>query len=453
MNTAEIRQRFVGYYEDLGYQPLPSASMIDPSIPMSFVMSAGLVQVENSLAKSTKREGNQFVLVQSCFRHFDLDKVGVDNTHLSLFEMPGAFVFGHNGKAGTIQRMWTLATSVLGIDANRIWVSYFKGDDVLHSFVSEDSITRQAWLNVGIPENRLVGLGAESNYWIQGKGIHSTETIRKCGPNTELFFDRGEEKACGQNCKPGCSCGRFVEFSNSLFISSEIDPRDATINPINTPFTETVIGSERVAMICQKVRSVFETSDLEPIIETIHRFVSVPYLSEIITAQECVIADHLKGLYYLMADGAPPPGKDGRARIIKMLIRRVATRQIMLGISSEAFLPAVLQRISQIVPSNMKSMWIQERFTSCFLSETQRFSITIERGIHQLSRFLKENGNQTLSGLQVLCLEKQWGLPTQLTSMELKKRGLVFKESEYWEALKMVKKTIGYDGRPYHVNA
>ncbi|HJS18226.1 MAG TPA: alanine--tRNA ligase-related protein, partial [Anaerolineales bacterium] len=130
MNIVEIRQRFVGYYENMGYLSLPGAPMLDPSIPMSFVMSAGLVQVENSLAKSTKRVGNQYVLVQNCFRHFDLEKVGTDDIHLSLFEMPGAFVFGSDGKDGTVKRMWNLATAVLGLDKEHIWVSYLKGGEV-----------------------------------------------------------------------------------------------------------------------------------------------------------------------------------------------------------------------------------------------------------------------------------------------------------------------------------
>ncbi len=98
MNCAEIRQKFVQYYQNLGFQLLPRAPMMHPSIPMSFVMSTGLVQVETSLANTKNRSGNQFVLVQDCFRHFDLDRIGTDNIHLSLFEMSGAFVFRSNGQ-------------------------------------------------------------------------------------------------------------------------------------------------------------------------------------------------------------------------------------------------------------------------------------------------------------------------------------------------------------------
>ena len=109
MNTGEIRRRFVDYYTGLGFHPLPRAPMLHPSIPMSFVMSARLVQIETSLAQVKDRPGDQFVLVQECFHHFNLDKVGTDDIHLSLFEIPATFTFNPNGRAGTVRQIWTLA--------------------------------------------------------------------------------------------------------------------------------------------------------------------------------------------------------------------------------------------------------------------------------------------------------------------------------------------------------
>jgi len=339
MHSSEIRRRFVDYYKGLGFYVLPRAPMLHPSIPMSFVMSAGLVQIETSLAQVEDRPGDQFVLVQECFRHFDLDKVGTDDIHLSLFEMPAAFVFGSDGKADTIRQIWTLATEILGMDEDHIWVSHFRGGKVLDEHLPSDEATRQAWIEVGVPENRIVGLGTHGNYWVQGGEIDGMGTPRKAGPNTELFYDRGAERACGTGCRPGCKCGRFVEFANSLFICRELDEQSGCLRPMAEPFVETVIGTERVAMILQDVRSVFEIDSYRPIINTIHGFVRRPDLPEsLVVASERVIADYLKALYILVADGAPPPGKDGRERIIKLLIRGLMTRQIVLGIQSQEFL-------------------------------------------------------------------------------------------------------------------
>jgi alanyl-tRNA synthetase len=405
--------------------------MIDPSIPMSFVMSAGLVQVENSLAKSIKREGNRYVLVQECFRHFDLEKVGTDDTHLSLFEMPGAFIFGPDGKSGTVRRMWTLATSVLGLDKEHIWATYFSGGQVMDDNLLEDIETRNAWLKSGILESHIVGLGVDKNYWIQGKGIEDISISKKCGPNTELFYDRGTQKACSENCKPGCNCGRFIEFSNSLFISSEVKRDKRFIQPLENPFTETVIGTERIAMIHQGSQSVFEIDSIKPLITTLHQFIGETISSEISTAHERVIVDHLRGLYFLIADGAPPPGKDGRARIIKMLIRRVATRLIILGIDPRLILPKILTCVSEMDSENIQENGIKEQVITFFLAEYERYTRTIKRGELKLMQTLKENSGQALSGLQIVCLEKQWGMPSLLTAMILQKLELPFQEDEY----------------------
>jgi alanyl-tRNA synthetase len=441
MDSVDIRRLFTNHFEDMGYQSLPRAPMIDPSIPMSFVMSAGLVQVENSLAKSIKREGNRYVLVQECFRHFDLEKVGTDDTHLSLFEMPGAFIFGPDGKSGTVRRMWTLATSVLGLDKDHIWATYFNGGQVKDDNLPEDIETRDAWLKSGILENHIVGLGIDKNYWIQGKGIEDVSVSKKCGPNTELFYDRGTQRACGENCKPGCNCGRFVEFSNSLFICSEIKRDKRFIQPLENPFTETVIGTERIAMIRQGSQSVFEIDSIKPLITTLHQFVRKTITLEMLIAHERVIADHLRGLYFLIADGAPPPGKDGRARIIKMLIRRVATRLIILDIDPRLILSEILACVSRMASKNMQGAEIKKQVITYFLSEYERYSRTIKRGEYKLMQILKENGGDTLSGPQIVCLEKQWGLPSLLTAMILQKLELSFQEDEYKSVLSIANET------------
>lgn len=442
MIAAEIRERFVDYYEHNGFSRLPRAPMLHPSIPMSFVMSAGLVQVETSLANAEDRDGDRFVLVQECFRHFDIDRVGKTDTHLSLFEMPGAFVFGPNGKETTIRRMWTLATSVLHVDKDRIWVSYFGGGRVLGKSIAPDKETYQAWIDVGAPPNRIVGLGPKHNYWIQGGGIDGMESPRKAGPNTELFYDRGKGLACGPDCKPGCRCGRFVEFSNSLFICYERAQGNGHLHPMSEPFAETVIGTERVAMILQNVGSVFAIDSYKPMMSVIEDYIDKPDVGEkLLLESKRVIADYARALHVLVADGAPPPGKNGRERIIKLLIRGMVTRQILLGIRSSGFLHAIVDCLCQKEHNSIRSSpTVQRRITKYFRDEAERFLDTVERGRHQLERFLDENEGQTLSGSQILFLEKRRGLPNLITAMLLHKKGLVFAKTDYENSLEIWKK-------------
>jgi len=396
---------------------LPSAPMMDPSIPMSFVMSAGLVQVENSIAKSTIREGNQYVLVQNCFRHFDLDKVGTDDIHLSFFEMPGAFVFGPNKKVDTIQKMWRLATSVFGIEKEKIWPTYFAGGSVSHNWLTGDGDTKDAWLATDLNPNQLVGLGVENNYWVQGAGIDGLE-IRKCGPNTELFFDRGSDIGCNQECNPGCACGRFIEFSNSLFISSEIDPEYNSITPLANPFTETVIGIERIAMILRNYESVFGIEEYRPILRTIDSHIFINDTEEkIINQSKYIIADHFRALYNLITNDAPPPGKDGRARIMRTLIRRIITRMLVLGIPPQDFLHTVARNWQRIIPLHLRYEWAGNRFEEYFHSELHRYLQTIERGRRQIIRYLEASEDNIISSDQKLHLKKNLGLLPLLTSM------------------------------------
>ncbi len=407
--------------------------MLHPSIPMSFVMSAGLEQVETSLSASDKRPGNKFVLIQDCFRHFDLEAVGTDNAHLSFFEMPGAFVFGKNERQSTIRHMWKLVTQALGIDPAHIWVSYFRGDKLGNQEFSRDERTYQAWRNIGIPPNRLVGLGIPDNYWIQGDGLQKSALhSRKCGPSTELFYDLGAERSCGRDCQPGCWCGRFVEFSNSLFITHNLTPALTGLKSMANPFTETVIGTERISMILQNAPSVFDTTDYRFLIRFVRESAIQTNLSpHLIRESECVIADHLKALCKLVADGAPPPGKNGRERIIKLLIRRILTRQILLGITSQDF-PCLL--ITSLVGTNGNRP-IQKKVIEYFERESQRFRKTIDRGCCQLEQMLAQNQGQSLSGSQILDLEKKWGLPRLLTETMLHEKGLPFSETEYKSAL------------------
>lgn len=431
MECAEIRRRFIEHYRQRGFQLLPRAPMLHPSIPMSFVMSAGLVQVETSLAATKHAAGNKFVLVQDCFRHFDLERVGTDNTHLSLFEMPAAFVFGENARQTVLPRIWDFVTNEVGIDPARIWISYFAGGDVEGHQMPQDALTYQTWRGLGVHDSRLVGLGRPHNYWVQGGGIEHDDGsgLKKCGANTELFYDMGAEQACGEDCQPGCGCGRFIEFSNSLFVSHHLNPQTNTLTPMDDPFTETVIGNERVAMIAQGAASVFDTAQYRPMIEAIRQSVTRADLPEALIQESiCVIVDHVRALYVLIADGAPPPGKDGRARLIKLLIRRIVARQMLLGIETDTLLHDILETAVEKAAShkNMTFTIITDYFTY----EAARFKITVERGKRELMRLVQNNAGQPLSLPQMHYLEKKHGLPSLLARFFSQGKNLIVHDDE-----------------------
>jgi alanyl-tRNA synthetase len=435
MKSFEISDRFVHYYQSNGFELLPSASLLDPSIPMTFVMSAGLVQVEMSLEQLGHSKGDSYVLSQKCFRHFDLNSIGSSSLHLSLFEMPGAFTFWAKSKESTIQRMWDLVTNVLGIASDRLWISYFGGGSKGGHEFPPDTETYQAWTNTGFPKERIVALGPNDNLWMQGGGIDGHEPRRKCGPNTEVFFDRGVELCCGSHCQPGCRCGRFVEFANSLFIFAEVDEESGVLQVMRRPFYETVIGTERVAMILQDRASVFDIDCIRPLVDVVGSFCDELGEDERSKRAKRIITDYMRALLFLSADGAPPPGKGGRRRIMKQLIRGVITQQRILGVSSPVFLPSLIDSVVSIYGKRYpKLVGGRQPLLDYFADQQARFGNTLRRGNQQLNHLIQRSTG-ALTGEQIVELVKMHGLPLPLIRSELHQRGIDFSPQAYQVAL------------------
>ncbi len=437
MQSSVIGPIFLKFFQDQGFSVLPRASLLDPSIPMSFVMSAGLVQVESALGDKSRPRGQKYILIQKCFRHFDIETVGNDDMHLSFFEMPGAFVFGPIDKFRVIQSMWYLLTESLHLDPQRLWVSFFAGGMKAGHDLEADTTAFEGWLRLGLPRERIIGLGAEHNFWMQGDGIDGVSEYHKCGPNTEVFWDRGAEHSCGRNCQPGCRCGRYLELANSLFIGLQIDSRRDLIVPLSEPFAETVIGTERLAMILQGKNSVFEIDALEPLIAIIESFCDFEDPRRLLYRKQVfVIADHIRALVSLVADGAPAPwGQDGekggRHRLIRMLIRRILAAQIVLGIHQTGFIPAIVDAVIEANEERRELGVARDRVLSYFEGEAKRFNFTLNRGRRELSRLLEKYPTRSFSGSHVVYLEKSYGIPKIILERELADQGISFNQADY----------------------
>ena len=433
LSSAQVGQTFLEYYEADGFEVIPGSSLLDPSVPMSFVMSAGLVQVEMSAILRGGRSGDRYALLQNCFRHFDLDQVGQSDMHLSLFQMPGAFTFGPVSKQDRVAQTWILLTNVYGFWADALWVTYFAGDEVAGHRFEPDRETYQAWRDVGVPAERIVGLGAEHNFWKQGASIVGQEHVPKCGPNTEVFFDRGAHLSCGPACRPGCNCGRFVEFVNTLFITCHIDDETGVFRPLEAPFTETVMGTERVAMLLQGVSSVFEIDGIRPLIGCVRGFAKAPALPVADRARhERVLVDHIRALLFLVADGAPQPGKGGRAYLVRRLVRGVLTSQKILGISDPAFVRSLVEAALCLYASqHPRLLSAQGKMLEYIADERGRFERTLKAGQRKLDRLLRRRGDESISGEDMLNLEKCHGVPKPLLEVMLVQRQVRFSRQAY----------------------
>ena len=430
MRYTTVRNRFLNYFKELNYAQLERASMLHPSIPMSFVMSAGLVQVESSLKLNKIKEGNKFVLIQDCFRHFDQKKV-VSNSqnHLSLFEMSGAFEFGEINQLHTIKKIWNFIINDLKISKNQIWVTYFKGDRIGNNEISEDLATYHAWQSIGINEKRIVGLSKKDNFWIQGGSLENANIkSRKCGTNSEIFFDKGESYNCGGFCQPSCDCGRFIEFANILFIKYKFTDENQPLQKLATPFAETVIGNERVAMILQNKSVVFKIDSYSYLREDIAAFANTTSLDSSLAVQSInVIMDHLRAIYMLVADGAPPPGKGGRSHIMKKLIRGVVSRLIILDIPMESFIQFALEKIITRFGDKIDyNSSIKSKILFYFKTDSDRFIRTIEKGQRRILNFVKNNSEEKLSSSQIYYFEKTLGVPQVIIHKIAQENGITY---------------------------
>jgi alanyl-tRNA synthetase len=405
MQLSEISPLFVDHFKRKGFASLPGGSLLHPSIPMTFVMSAGLAQVESILNSSSEHLPAKLVFSQICFRHFDVQSIGASKFHLTLFEMPAAFWFENIDRKEVISSLWQFLTAVLNIDPERIWITYFSEAGISPSHFLKDTEAEQAWLDVGLSSSRIIGRGVDSNYWKQGAGFEGVERYRKLGPNTEVFYDFGENYACGEDCLPGWTCGRFVEIANSLFVNSYLDIETNLINPLNMPFCETVVGAERIAMVIQNKTSVFDIDSIEPIIGV------MTIKEDDAVISERVIVDHLRSLVFLVAHGAPPPGKDGRRKIVKKLIRGAISHMICLGIWRPGVLPMLVRFIVDFYKDADIRVSSQEATLLSYLNqESLRYEKTVERGKRKFIQFIAQSLDGNLTTDQMDCLTSKYGL-------------------------------------------
>lgn len=436
---ARVVDRFLHYYHAMGAEVLPGASLVDPAIPQNFVMSAGLAHFEGSPYDQSSKGIRQCVLCQNCFRYFDLEHMERSDYHLSLFKMLGAFSFGSIERESAISQLWELLVNDYGVDASHLWATYFGGGKVNECDIPVDADTRSAWIKVGVKPERVVGLDARHSFWKQGRATVGDQHAPKCGEHTEVYFDRGEVYKCGLMCGPGCSCGRFVEFAGILFITYHMGDLPGELTTLPLPFSETVVGVERLAMLLGNMSSVFDIEDLYPLIDLVRT--STKKLEDVSfvdpkTSQQ-VITDHLRAILFLAADGAPPPGKGGRKRLMRKLIRRTLTHMQLLGISwDSSFLPLFFDLLVGLCDEPLSYLSRgRTRALEFFAQEQCRFEETLAATEHSIDCIAKEH-KMPIDGYQILDLVKKRGMPLPLVRAYCNQKGIVLNEQEYWAAHK-----------------
>src|SRR5918995_1234245 len=416
--TPELREGFLAYFESKGHNRHPSASLIPRADDRSTLLtSAGMQPLMPYFLGRQTPPAPLLTTVQKCFRSPDIDEVGLDGYHLTFFEMLGNFSFGQYFKEGAIELAWEFVFDQLKFDAERVWVSVFAGDPELG--LGEDETAADLWKKIGMPPERIVRLGREHNFWsVGGPG--------PCGPDTELFYDRGEGLGCGRaECAPGCECERFLEFWNLVFMEYELKS-DGSVTPLPTQNVDTGMGLERTAAILQDVISVYETDGYQAIMDWIEAESGVAWQSsEKATKAHRIIADHGRGMTFLVADGVLP-SNEGRGYALRRVIRRAVQQARGIGLND-------FWRISNLVTEQM-AYWYPEleenrdRIAETIRAEEERFSQSLERG---MGLFVEVAAGGAISGEDAFRLHDTYGFPLELTRELALERGIAVDEEEF----------------------
>jgi alanyl-tRNA synthetase len=417
--TPELREGFLRYFESKGHVRLPSAPLIPPpDDPTTLLISAGMQPLKPYFLGAREPPATLLTTYQKCFRATDIEEVGLDGYHLSFFEMMGNFSIGEYFKEGAVELAWEFLNEHLKVDLDKLWVSVFGGDPGLG--LGEDEVAIAAWEKVGFPRERIVGLPRSENFWQAGE-------TGPCGPCSEMYYDRGEELSCGRpTCGPGCPCERYLEFWNLVFMEFDLGA-DGSLTPLPRPVIDTGLGLERTAAIQQDVISVYETDGYQAIMDWIEAESGVGWKSsDKATKAHRIIADHGRGMTFLVADGVTP-SNEGRGYVLRRVIRRAVQQARAIGLAD-------LWRITRVVTDQM-GPWYPEleehkaQVEETIRAEEERFNQTLERGLRLFEEIAA--GGSDISGEDAFRLHDTYGFPLELTVELAHERGLGVNAEEF----------------------
>src|SRR5436190_6580442 len=419
--SAEIREGFLSFFESKGHLRRPSTSLVPRADDRSTLLtSAGMQPQMPYFLGRELPPAPTTTTVQKCFRTPDIDEVGLDTYHLTFFEMLGNFSFGQYFKEGAIELATEFVRDRMKLDWKRVWASVFAGDPELGLGPDETAI--ELWERIGMPPERIVRLPASEDFWsVGGTG--------PCGPDSEIYYDRGAEIGCGRpECAPGCACERFLEIWNLVFMAYELHP-DGSLTPLPQENVDTGMGLERAATTLQDVISVYDTEGYQSIMAWIASESGVGYDdSPEATKAHRILADHGRGMTFLAADGVSP-SNEGRGYVMRRVVRRAVQQAGRVGLE-----PPYLARLADVVIDQLASGYPEleehrEDIHRIVSAKEERFGQTLARGMRLFQEVAQKGGD--ISGDDAFRLHDTYGFPLELTQELARERGLGVNEEEF----------------------
>jgi alanyl-tRNA synthetase len=408
MTSDEIRSTFLEFFEEHDHRRLPSASLIPAEHdPSALFTIAGMHPLKPYFAGTERPPHPRVTTCQTTFRTADIEIIGTTARHLTFFEMLGNFSFGDYFKREAVRYAWDLSRDGFGFGDEDIWITVFGGDEELGLGFDADAI--EAWLEVGVPRERIVECPRSENFWQVGP-------TGPCGPSSELYLDRGLDYGKPDDL-PGGENERFLEYWNLVFMQLNQDPVNV-LTPLPAKNIDTGLGLNRLAMIKQGKDTLFETDQFAPLIELGEELSGRRYGSDFPTDRALrILADHSRAMTFLIADGVVPSNED-RGYVLRRIMRRAILEGRQLELES-----GFLGRYSEIVTELMGSEYGQlaerrDEVDRWLSSEEENFGRTLEQGSRLLDELIaraKEAGAEGISGEDAFRLHDTYGFPIDLT--------------------------------------
>lgn len=406
----QIRKTFLDYFAKNGHKVVPSSSLVPDNDPTLMFTNSGMVQFKNVLAGNETRDYTRATTAQKSVRaggkHNDLDSVGYDVRHHTFFEMLGNFSFGDYFKDGAIPFAWELLTKDFGLPKDKLAVTIYYNDEDAYNL----------WKKVsGLPDDRIIRISTKDNFWQMGD-------TGPCGPCSEIFYDHGPEVWGGLPGTPEEDGDRFIEIWNLVFDQFE-DLADGSRINLKRPGIDTGMGLERIAAILQGVHSNFDTDMFQHIIKAIADMANTDPNGPL-KASHNVIADHLRSICFLIADGVLP-SNEGRGYVLRRIMRRAMRHAYMLGVKDPMIyklLPTLQKEMGEAYPE----LYARENLISETIKiEEERFGRTLDKGLKLLDEEISHLGRgDKLSGETAFKLYDTYGFPLDLTQDALKNKNI-----------------------------
>ncbi|KVD54928.1 alanine--tRNA ligase [Burkholderia ubonensis] len=428
MKAAEIREKFLKFFESKGHTIVRSSSLVPGNDPTLMFTNSGMVQFKDVFLGTESRPYSRATTSQRSVRaggkHNDLENVGYTARHHTFFEMLGNFSFGDYFKHDAIKFAWELLTTVYQLPKEKLWVTVYQEDDEAYDIWAKE---------VGVPTERIIRIGdnkgaryASDNFWTMGD-------TGPCGPCTEIFYDHGPDVWGGPPGSPEEDGDRYIEIWNLVFMQFN---RDAQGNMTRLPkqCVDTGMGLERLAAVLQHVHSNYEIDLFQNLIKAAAR---VTEISDLNNNSLKVIADHIRACSFLIVDGVIP-GNEGRGYVLRRIVRRAIRHGYKLGRKGSFFHKLVADLVAEMGVAYPELKEAEQRVTDVLRQEEERFFETIEHGMSILEAALAEveaKGGKVLDGELAFKLHDTYGFPLDLTADVCRERGMTVDEPAFDDAM------------------